>query len=168
MRDKILTLGVLCLVLGYGVGYVMGGRAGDDASSHDGHSSHGTHMKHALFNVAAADAPSVSISVTEDAKSGWNVQLATDRFEFTPESVNSENVVGEGHAHLYVDGKKVARLYGSTFHYPENFDGTREFRVTLNANDHGEYAVDGQVVEASLDITHDHEADDSAHSENSR
>jgi hypothetical protein len=111
---------------------------------------------HEAYEVPAAQAPSVSLKVVEDAKSGWNVMLTTDQFTFTPENVNGENVVGEGHAHLYVDGVKVARLYGPYFHYPESFDGTRTFRATLNANDHSEYAVDGQVIEAVVDVTHEH------------
>jgi hypothetical protein len=111
---------------------------------------------HEPFVVSAAEAPSVSLRVEEDAKSGWNVTVATEEFAFTPEDVNGENVVGEGHAHLYVDGEKVARLYGPYFHYPVDFDGTKTFRVTLNANDHSEYTVDGQPVEATVKVTHDH------------
>jgi hypothetical protein len=123
----------------------------------DDHESSGDagHM-HGTYDVPAAQAPAVSLAVEEDAKSGWNVTLTTDGFTFTPEDVNGENVMGEGHAHLFVDGEKVARLYGPSFHYPEDFDGTRTFRVTLNANDHSEYAADGEVIEAAVDVTHDH------------
>ncbi len=119
-------------------------------------SSDDTSHMHGVYEVAAVDAPSISLAVEEDAKSGWNVTVSTDGFTFTPQHVNGENVTGEGHAHLYVDGVKVARLYGPFFHYPEDFDGTRTFRVTLNANDHSEYAVGGQVIEATVDVTHSH------------
>jgi hypothetical protein len=129
----------------------------ESAMHEDDHTSSGdtSHM-HGTYEVSAAEAPSVSLAVVEDAKSGWNVMLTTDRFTFTPEDVNGPNVTGEGHAHLYVDGVKVARLYGPAFHYPEDFDGTRTFRVTLNANDHSEYAVDGEVIEAVVDVKHAH------------
>lgn len=113
--------------------------------------SHGT-----LFEVNASQAPTVSISVVEDAVSGWNIKVETDNFRFTPDNVNQENIIGEGHAHLYVDGVKVARLYAGDYHYIENFDGTRTFRVTLNANDHSEYAVDGDVIDSEVQVTHSH------------
>ena len=168
MKDKLITVAVLCLVVGYGAGYVVADRSEDSTDTHNTHqNNHGSHMKHEMFMIDAEQAPSVSLTVTEDAKSGWNIQIDTEDFEFTPQDVNGDNVVGEGHAHLYVDGAKIARIYSNNFHYPENFDGTKEFRVTLNANDHGEYAVDGQVIEASVSITHDHDADDSAHTNGS-
>jgi hypothetical protein len=92
--------------------------------------------------------------VTEDAKSGYNIKILTTDFIFTPESVNGENVIGEGHAHLYVDGEKVGRLYSPYYHYDGSFEGTKTFSVTLNANDHGEYAIDGEVISTEVQITH--------------
>jgi hypothetical protein len=130
----------------------------DASSMHEadhGSSDDTSHM-HGTYEVSATEAPSVSLAVVEDAKSGWNVMLTTDKFTFTPEDVNGPNVTGEGHAHLFVDGVKVARMYGPFFHYPEDFDGTRASRVTLNANDHSEYAVDGEVIEAVVDVKHEH------------
>ena len=50
--------------------------------------------------------PSVDIKVIKDAKSGYNIQLVTKNFKFTPEKVNKENVMNEGHAHIYINGNK--------------------------------------------------------------
>ena len=35
---------------------------------------------------------------------------------FAPENVNQADVDGQGHAHIYVDGEKVSRVYGERFH----------------------------------------------------
>lgn len=160
MNKQALIVGLIGLSLGLGGGYAAAQmtESSTDKSVHNDtqHSGvdHGTGHGHDMFMVSAKDAPTIEVDVTEDAKSGWNIKLDTTNFIFTPEKVNGENVVGEGHAHLYVDGEKIARLYGPNFHYGESFDDTKTFRVTLNANDHSEYAVDGEVIEATQEVTH--------------
>ena len=128
------------------------------SEEHDKHADHDEHdaHSHGMYMVEADQAPTVTLNVTEDAKSGWNIRIDTTKFEFAPQNVNDENVLGEGHAHLYVDGEKIARLYGPDFHYDGSFDGTKTFRVTLNANDHSEYAVSEQVISAEQEVTHTH------------
>ena len=133
--------------------------ATESSNNEVAHSETGHNHDHGMFMVSAEEAPTVELMVEEDKKSGYNVRIMTTNFEFTPENVNGENVVGEGHAHIYVDGKKVGRVYDEYYHVDENFDGTKEFRVTLNANDHSEYAVNGEVVEATVMVTHDSDAE---------
>ena len=48
--------------------------------------------------------------------------------------------MGEGHAHIEIDGVKIARWYGSWGHIPWLPRGEHELRVSLNTNDHQEYA----------------------------
>lgn len=156
-RKTILVASVLALVFGIGVGYLIASERNSESAVHtqDEH-SHSGQSAHEMYMVSEEQAPSVDLIVEEDAKSGWNVTINTSNFSFAPENVNGENNVGEGHAHLYVDGEKVARLYSPYFHLDENFDGDREFRVTLNANDHSEYALNGEVIEAVKSVSHSH------------
>ena len=65
---------------------------------------------------AGPDAPTLDFRVAKDAGAGWNLHVATTGFRFAPERVNAPHRPGEGHAHVYVDGKKVARIYGPWFH----------------------------------------------------
>ncbi len=96
----------------------------------------------------------VTLDVVADPKAGWNVHLMPTGFTWTPEHASSDPVDGEGHAHLYVDGEKVGRVYGEWFHLNEDLEpGDHVFRVTLNANDHSDYAIDGELVEAEVTIT---------------
>ncbi len=100
-----------------------------------------------------AEVPTVMVHLSPDPGGGWNLHLMTEHFTFAPERVNGDHVVGEGHAHLYVDGNKLARLYGPWFHIPALPSGDRTLSVSLNANDHRTYGHNGQPVEAAVSVT---------------
>ena len=93
--------------------------------------------------------PSVDIRVIKDAKSGYNIQLITKNFKFTPEKVNKENVMNEGHAHIYINGVKN-RVYSEWYHVEDEklTQPINQIRATLNANDHSEYTVNSRPIEA--------------------
>ncbi len=104
---------------------------------------------------AALPYPSVSMTITEDPMSGWNVHVEASDFTFSPEKASTMHTEsGEGHAHLYVDGRKVARLYGPWFHFGGDLPaGPHEFRVELNTNDHVPYLAAGEPVEDVATVT---------------
>lgn len=110
-------------------------------------------MQHGMLEIAAEGAPEVALSVEKDPMAGWNVVVTTENFAFTPEKVNSDNVDNTGHAHLYVDGIKIARLYGSYFHIPDLPAGEHEISVSLSSNDHSYYMVDGKRSAARTIVT---------------
>lgn len=90
--------------------------------------------------------PAVDMTVENDELTGWNIHLKTSHFIFAPEKFGTAHVPGEGHAHLYVDGDKRARLYGPWYHLPALRPGTHTLRVTLNANTHDEYVYKDGVI----------------------
>jgi hypothetical protein len=167
-KTNLILIGIIIAVLAFGGGYLFATTLDSDntETQNDSSSMESDVMEHShssTFEVSEEEAPSVAVEVTQDAKSGWNVHIITSDFVFTPEAASTPtNVIGEGHAHLYVDGVKIARVYGDWFHYPENFEGEKEFRVTLNANDHSDYAVNGEVIESSVYV-HPHDANDPDH-----
>ena len=77
--------------------------------------------------------PSVAISVTPDAKAGWNLQVTTGNFVFAPWNASRDVVWGEGHAHLYIDDVKIGRLYGEWYHIGDLDAGSHQVKVTLMA-----------------------------------
>jgi hypothetical protein len=93
--------------------------------------------------------PSVDIKIAKDISSGYNLQLITKNFKFTPEKIGTANVMSEGHAHIYINGKKT-RLYSEWYHIDDEklTQPINQIRVTLNANDHSEYTVNSRPVEA--------------------
>lgn len=115
--------------------------------SMDGH-------QHGILDVASMEkVPAVSMTVTEDPyANGWNIHLKTFNFTFTPENANLENVDNEGHAHLYIDGKKIARLYSPWNYVFDLPPGPHTFRVTLNSNNHSEFTYEGKPIEAVTSI----------------
>ena len=103
---------------------------------------HAAHDHGEMISLPAGDsAPRLDFMVMKDAAGGWNLHIQAENFQFTPASVNQANVPGQGHAHIYVNGEKLARVYGPWFHIASLPDGAK-VNVTLNANDHSTLAVD--------------------------
>ena len=110
----------------------------------NGHDAH----KHGKMEVPQGQTiPSVDVVVRKDAKKGWNLEAKVTNFQFAPEKVNTSPNPGEGHAHLFINGKKITRLY-SSWYYIENLEpGENKIKVTLNANNHADWASSGKVIE---------------------
>jgi len=98
--------------------------------------------------------PAVNHLMFPDVMGGYNVQIMTQNFTFTPAAINRAPQDNEGHAHIYVNDVKIARIYGNWYHLPAETltAGDNEVRVTLNANDHGEWAVDGVPISSTVNI----------------
>ncbi len=96
--------------------------------------------------------PTIELKVEEDAMDGWNVQIVTENFSFAPHMINQDPFPGQGHAHVHVDGKKVARIYGPWFHLKKMEPGSHTISVTLNSNDHRVFALDGKLIEGIAEV----------------
>lgn len=110
---------------------------------------------HKLLDLAAAFAPTLDINVTKDPMAGYNLQVIVEGFEFAPKSASLAHVEGEGHAHVYANGVKLARLYGEWMHLDALPKGEVVIEVSLNTNDHRPLAVDGDLIVAKATITVD-------------
>jgi plastocyanin len=109
---------------------------------------------HKLREVPVNQAPTVELELAEDPVAGWNVHVVTEDFEFTPERLDGV-APQEGHAHLFLDGEKIARLYGPWYHLSDSVvpSGEHELSVSLNANDHTIWAVNGEPIGDSTTVT---------------
>lgn len=110
---------------------------------------------HRLREVPAEGAPEVQLTARPDSEDGWNLQLTVKNFRFTPDSTGGAALRGAGHAHLELDGRKLARVYGPWFHLPaaQVPEGTHTLTVRLYADDHTAWAVSGKPVEGTLHLT---------------
>jgi hypothetical protein len=118
-----------------------GGHAGHDHGGHGGH-------QHGMLEIAEGEpVPTIEISVIKDPMKGWSLRTETTNFEFAPELASTPHKPGVGHGHLYVNGKKVTRLYSEWYFLGDLPPGKNVIRVTLNSNDHNDLAVDGKVIE---------------------
>ena len=127
-------------------GHDMGaGHHSVDASG--GHAS----MSH---DPLVSDVPvSLDLSALADDGGGVRVHIMARNWTWAPESVNGPHVPGQGHAHIYVDGVKVNRVYGPNYYLQGLSEGERHISVTLNSNSHNELLVDGKKVEATAMVT---------------
>ncbi|MEH6347388.1 MAG: hypothetical protein V7785_19990 [Bermanella sp.] len=100
--------------------------------------------------------PQLTISLTPDSMSGYNLHLDVSQFQLeSPVNMGKspQNIV-EGHAHLYINGKKIQRVYGNDVHIPgKHFKkGMNQINVTLNNHDHNAWQKDGKEIISSVFI----------------
>lgn len=158
MNKKIsFVLALLLLLLGLSL-FILGYNIANIKSENNSSSVTTTMHEHGKYEVAANEPkPEIaSIELNKDAKAGWNLYINTNNFEFTPQNVNQNNVPGQGHAHLYIDGQKITRLYSNYYYISGYEEGIHDVEVTLNANNHEEYFVDGIKVSKTAKIVGDH------------
>ena len=119
--------------------------AGD---KHEGH-AHGSAMV-----PDGQTAPTLAIEAMADTKDGFNLHLRTAHFTFSPQNTGQASDAIEGHAHVYVNGTKIGRVYGAWTHLPaKHFNhGSNQIRVTLNDNLHNDWSVNGNAIEASIEV----------------
>lgn len=159
--DRALALFAIGLVFGGGIGFVVAAGNGVtfDGHDHGDRSAHGgAQMDHAMMHdtpmdFAAENAPEVSMMLIPDAMAGHNLHVTVDNFAFSPERASLADVPGQGHAHVYVNGEKLARLYGEWMHIAALPKGEVTVEVTLNSNDHRPLAVNGTPISASTELT---------------
>ena len=94
---------------------------------------------------------------TRLAPNGALVNPVVRGFRYSPERLgpvhgSGARVSGEGHMHLFVDGKMTTLLVGP-WTYVKLTPGRHTLRVTLNANDHGEYVRNGKALSAQTTLT---------------
>ncbi|WP_084783126.1 hypothetical protein [Bacillus dakarensis] len=91
--------------------------------------------------------PTINGSVIQDQSGSWLLKIKTENFQFTPEKIGSTDIkYNEGHAHLFINGKKVNRIYGQYYNLDYLKPGTYEVKVTLNTNDHRFLSINGEIV----------------------
>jgi hypothetical protein len=82
----------------------------------------------------------------------YMVRIRTQNFRFAPDKISADPVPGEGHGHVYVDDVMISRALSGWYHIPKLEPGEHTVLVTLNWNDHKEYAVNGESVSATQTI----------------
>lgn len=158
--NRALALLIIGLALGGGVGFVLGAGSGSTPMDHgkmehgqmDHGSQDGAGHDHDALVEATGPTPRIMAHVMRDPVSGWNLHLMVENFTFAPAAAGAKHVPGEGHAHVYANDVKIARLYGEWLHLDDLPAGEVELHVTLNSNDHRTLGVDGIPVEAVVTL----------------
>jgi len=114
-----------------------------------------------IHEVAQEVAPKASLEVKKDPTGGFNVHVLSSNFAWRPEMASRKHVVGEGHAHVYLDGRKIMRIYNEWFHLNTYQFATRAgeqiVSIEFVGNDHAPYTIQGIPVglEQIIDVPFD-------------
>lgn len=156
--NSLVMMVVVGVLVGWIVGFAIGASISEEEVSTENEEAiveQAPAMSHASTEVDPANTPTVKITAIKDPKSGYNINLATTNFSFAPQNASTDHVEGEGHAHLYVNGEKIGRLYGNWVHVDDLKDGDNIITVTLNGNNHNDLQLNGKIISDTVVITVD-------------
>jgi len=109
--------------------------------------SNGTTSIHEISTEAA---PTALLELKKDPTGGFNVHVVTTNFTWRPEMASMKHVPGEGHAHVFLDGRKIMRIYNEWFHLNTYQFATRSGEQLLSiefvGNDHSPYTIKGSPI----------------------
>ncbi|WP_444929631.1 hypothetical protein ACJJIF_17830 [Microbulbifer sp. SSSA002] len=127
------------------------------ATAQQGHHAGHNGDQHPIVEIPLhRAAPRIELDIRRDTMSGYNLHIDCDRFELeSPRYADAASAKFlEGHAHLYINGKKIQRIYGPDLHLPDKLfkPGFNQITVTLNAHDHSTWSRAGKRILATLFI----------------
>ena len=100
--------------------------------------------------------PTLDLKLTRDKKSGFNLEIVTSNFELEPPERGGFHPphILEGHAHIFINGKKIYRAYGRFMHLPAELfsPGINQVMVSLNDHDHNTWSKGNRMVMTTLVI----------------
>jgi len=99
--------------------------------------------------------PQITLEVYRDETDGVNVHIRTNQYVLNaPHSQAQESEFLTGHAHLFINSKKVQRVYGADVHLPASLfrQGVNQIAVSLISHQHENYTKKGQFIVVSLYI----------------
>ena len=114
-----------------------------------------------VHEIAQESAPKATLDIQKDPTGGFNVQVVTTNFIWLPEMASMQHVPGEGHVHVYLDGRKIMRIYNEWFHLNtyqfSTKPGEQLLRIEFVGNDHAPYTIQGLPVgvEKIVDVPSD-------------
>lgn len=124
------------------------------AAAHGGHD----HAAPPPQEIDAAKAPTItSLHVTKDPSGGFTITVETANFTFLAEE--PETAIGQsqdgatGHAHVFINGHKLAEMHTPVLHLAELPFGPHDIKVVLTNADHADYAILGRVIAAEVEFT---------------
>ncbi|MFL5993900.1 MAG: hypothetical protein ACJ736_06220 [Streptomyces sp.] len=105
--------------------------------------------------VDKGNAPDVGIEVQPNTDDSWSVRLTVENFTFSPAGTKAKAVSGRGVAVVFVDDRPVTTLRTPSCRLAAAYvpQGTHKVTARLYADDGTVWAVDGDPVESTADVT---------------
>ncbi|MET9792133.1 hypothetical protein [Streptomyces canus] len=105
--------------------------------------------------VDKGNAPDVGIELQPTTDDSWSVRLTVENFTFSPAGTRAKAVSGRGVAVVFVDDRPVTTLRTPSCRLAAAYvpQGTHKVTARLYADDGTVWAVDGDPVESTADVT---------------
>ena len=144
--NKILKIVSTILILATGLGVAI---KVNYANNHLVTDKSHNHINHSHKNIeipSEKPVPKVDLFVYQDTMKGWNLHIKLTNFQFSPETVNQNSNINEGHAHLYINDKKITRIYSNWYYLGNLEPGKNKITVSLNTNKHENLVSNNQMI----------------------
>ncbi|MBP0027172.1 hypothetical protein [Roseofilum sp. Guam] len=149
-----LTAALSIFTIGITQSFAQGSEGEHHHRSEDEHHHQGGHSHGRIEITPGQPIPQVNLIVHPDPKAGWNLEIQVENFQFAPHHVNQPHQPGVGHAHLFINGEKITRIYGSWYYLKELPPGNHEVTVVLSSNNHDDFVFQGQLIQDTEMINH--------------
>ncbi len=98
--------------------------------------------------------PELAMILTRDSEDGFNLHVELANFQMESPAARTEppkNSV-HGHAHLYLNGVKLTRLYAKDLHLPARLfrSGMNSLQISINDHNHAVWAVGNDPIQATV------------------
>lgn len=111
------------------------------------HHGEGMGHHHGTMEIPSGQpVPDVDLVVYPDPMTGWNLEIKLSNFQFSPKNASKAHQPGEGHGHLYINGKKITRIYSNWYYIGKLEPGSNKITVTLNSNNHQDLVHNGEMI----------------------
>lgn len=111
--------------------------------------------QHKSLDIGDMPVPKIELSVFRDVMDGVNVSLNVQNYVLNaPDNMTTESKFLQGHAHVFVNGTKKQRLYGTDIHIPQEWlkSGVNQIAISLNSHQHENWVKDNKNIVSSVFI----------------
>ena len=106
--------------------------------------------------VSAKPSPKLRITAPDGiSEAGFHLKLEVEDFSFVLAPDGTQHIQNEGHAHVYLNGLKLGRLYEKNFALGAIPPDKYELKIALNTNDHRPYVNNGEAISQVLSFSID-------------
>lgn len=112
-------------------------------------------MDHSGSNGQEIDGTQMRLEVTSASRDGLTGRLVLNGIDLVTVNDDTAHVQGQGHAHLYLNGLKLQRLFSEEFEVGDLLPGEYSVSVTINTNDHRPYLQGNIALSDQVSVTVD-------------
>ncbi|MBO6657194.1 MAG: hypothetical protein JJ934_09885 [Pseudomonadales bacterium] len=104
-------------------------------------------------NEAGLRVPELAMILARDSEDGFNLHVDLANFQMESPAARTEPLKNSvrGHAHLYLNGVKLTRLYAKDLHLPARLfrSGMNSLQISINDHNHAVWAVGNDPIQAT-------------------